>query len=45
MSEDEFLNIMVGSMAGGRHGTGAVSKSLHLIHKHEVEGELAGNEV
>lgn len=30
VSEDESLNIMVGSMAGGRHGTGTVSKSLLL---------------
>ena len=34
----EFMTIMAGSMAAaGRHGTGAVVESLHVIHKHKGE--------
>jgi hypothetical protein len=28
--EDEFMTIMAGIMAAGRHGVGAVTESLHL---------------
>ena len=30
---------------GRRAGTGAVAKSLHLIHQHEAEQELIGNDI
>lgn len=31
------MSIMVGSLAAHRHGAGAVSESLHLVHRHRAE--------
>jgi hypothetical protein len=39
VSKGESMTIVPGSMAGGRHGAGAVAMSLHLIHKQEAEKE------
>ena len=36
------MTIMTGSVAAGRRGTGAVAKSLHLIHQLEREGGREG---
>lgn len=36
---------MAGSVVTGRHGVGAVTGSLHLIHSQEAEGEQTGNGV
>jgi hypothetical protein len=35
--QDDFMTIMVGSAATGRHGAETVAESLHWIHKHEAE--------
>ena len=32
---------MAGNMATGRHGTGAVTETLHLINKHQIERQRA----
>ena len=37
VSEGESMIIMAGSMATGRHGTGAAANSLPLIHKQKAE--------
>ena len=33
------MTVMAGSMAAGKHGTGATVESLHLIHRHKAKKE------
>lgn len=45
VSEGKSIIIMSEIMVAGSHNTGAATESLHLISKHEAEGNLTGNDV